>query len=399
VPVLLAEIEVHLGSSSAASSSSSPPGPQPDDSQPQVNVLDLVLVLLEKHVALTSEQRMAVALWILHTHVYEQFPISPRLALLSPVRGCGKTTLLILLEQLVAQPYRTDNTSAAAPYYLLDRRPHALLVDEVENLALRRHDVLRAVFDAGHRRGGAITRFVGGFSKRLAVYSPLAVAAIGRLPLPLQHRSITIHMKRFGPGDAQIQRLDESDPAFRASKIEIEKWARICKLNNDPKIPKGIANRAADNWRVLLAIADSLGHGEDARAAAITLNAGRQDEDSQIVLLRDIRDLFKGWKVDRIASADLVDALIALETGLWHDWRGIDDNRPPRKLTQSELGHLLSDFEIRARVVWPVRRRSDSKSRRGYYRADLEKAWSAYLDSGVTPSHPGATKSLDKPPS
>jgi hypothetical protein len=52
------------------------------------------------------------------------------------------------------------------------------------------------------------------------------------------------------------------------------------------------------------------------RAPAITLNAGRQDEDSQIVLLRDIRDVFDGWHVDRIASADLVDALgLAHRTG------------------------------------------------------------------------------------
>jgi Protein of unknown function (DUF3631) len=98
---------------------------------PSVNVLDLVLALIEEHVAITADERMAVALWLLHCWVFERYPITPRLALLSPVRGCGKTTLILLLELLLAQAYRTDNISAAAIYHRLDRTPGTtLLVDE-----------------------------------------------------------------------------------------------------------------------------------------------------------------------------------------------------------------------------------------------------------------------------
>jgi hypothetical protein len=89
---------------------------------PQINVLDLVLRLIELHVGLTPERRMAVALWALHTHVFGRFQITPRLALLSPVRGCGKTLLLILLELLTADPYRSDNVSAAVLYHELAHR-------------------------------------------------------------------------------------------------------------------------------------------------------------------------------------------------------------------------------------------------------------------------------------
>src|SRR6516164_6346233 len=102
---------------------------------PEVNVLDLVLRLLELHVAITRAERMAVALWILHCSTFDQFMITPRLTLLSPVRGCGKTTLLALIELLVPESCRTDNTTAAAIYYLLERRPSTtLLVDEGDNL-------------------------------------------------------------------------------------------------------------------------------------------------------------------------------------------------------------------------------------------------------------------------
>jgi hypothetical protein len=71
---------------------------------------------------------MTAALWILHCWVFDQFTITPRLALLSPVRGCGKTTLLAFIGLLTAEPLRTDNTSAAPIYYLLDTRPNTMLL-------------------------------------------------------------------------------------------------------------------------------------------------------------------------------------------------------------------------------------------------------------------------------
>src|SRR5262249_40309869 len=84
---------------------------------PEVNVLELVLHLVERYIAITREERLAVALWILHTYVFDRFDITPRLALLSPVRGCGKTVLLILIELLAQDPDRADNVTAASIYY------------------------------------------------------------------------------------------------------------------------------------------------------------------------------------------------------------------------------------------------------------------------------------------
>ena len=176
---------------------------------------------------------MAVALWILHTYVFERFPVTPRLALLSPVRGCGKTTLLILLELLVANPYRTDNVTAAAIYHLLDLSPRTLLADEADNLGLLSNDILRAVFNSGHRRGGAIGRFVRGRSRKFFTFAPLAVAAIGMLPLPLLHRAIVINMQRAG-GPA-LKLLDETDPKFPASREQIKRWAKHARSRANPR--------------------------------------------------------------------------------------------------------------------------------------------------------------------
>jgi Protein of unknown function (DUF3631) len=384
VPAILAETDPP----SATASRSSPAGPT---EAPEVNVLDLVLRLLELHVAVTGEQRLAVALWLLHTHVYDRFIITPRLALLSPVRGCGKTTLLVLLELLAPQPYRVDHTTPAAIYNLLSGRPHTLLIDEGDNLGLATNNVLRTVFNSGHRRGGTISRFIGGRTRKFETFAPLTLAAIGTLPLPLMHRSVTINMQRYVPSgsEAKLQELDELNPSFPAAREQIQKWASTSSLARNPEMSPELHNRVADTWRVLLAIADDLGHGEAARAAAVALSSGRLDEDPQIVLLMDVRGVFDALGIDRFSSAGLVEALLSLEDGLWQDWRGVRDDRPSRKLNQAELARLLRTFGIAPRTVWPAQRRPGSKSRRGYSRSQFEPVWASYCPPVGTATQAG----------
>jgi hypothetical protein len=329
--------------------------------KPEVNVLDLVSRLIEVHVAITPAERTAVALWILHAYVFDRFPITPRLVLLSPVRGCGKTTLLVLIELLTTRAHRTDNVSAAAIYYLLDRSSHTLLIDEGDNLDLLGNHVLRSVFNSGHRRGGSISRFVGGWSRQFPTFAPLAVAAIGTLPLPLMHRAIVINMQRPA-SEIHIEQLDEYDPSFHAAREQIQKWAASCSLAQKPEMPPALRNRAADNWRALLAIADDLGHGDDARSAALELCANRPDEDPGVVLLGDIKTVFMARGVDRIGSKVLIEALLALDDGMWNEWRGPNDDRQPRKLSQGELARLLRPFGIKPKTIWPAQRRPGDKS-------------------------------------
>jgi hypothetical protein len=376
--------DIFVATSVQASSAASQPQTASMD-EPEVNVLDLVLRLVELHVAITLAERMAVALWILHCWVFDRFTITPRLTPISPVRGCGKTTLLALIELLTDGPCRADSTTAASIYHLLEHRPNTtLLVDEGDNLDLFRNHALRTVFNSGHRRGGVISRFVGGWSRQFPTFAPLCVAAIGILPLPLMHRAVVINMQRASGG---ITRLDEHDPAFPAAREQIRRWAVTCSLASDPEMPPSLRNRSRDNWLVLLSVADSLGHGEEARAVAVELCANRPDEDPGVTLLADIRTVFVALGIDRISSEALVAALIGLEDGFWGEWRGLNDDRPPHKLSQGELSGLLRPFGIRPRTVWPKQRRPGDKSKRGYYRSQFEAAWASYCP-GDTPTQP-----------
>ena len=91
----------------------------------------------------------------------------------------------------------------------------------------------------------------------------------------------------------------------------------------DPQMPPGIYNRAADNWRPLLAIAEAVGGDEwpvKARKAAVALVGGDVDEVSRTeLLLSDIRTIFSVLKLDEITSADLIERLCAIVPRPWNE--------------------------------------------------------------------------------
>ena len=216
-----------------------------------VNALDLTRYVLEDYLELKPHEYVVISLWVLHTYVYRQFMVTPRLALISPVRGCGKTTLLALLEYLTAKGRKDDGITAAAIFRLIDREHPTLLLDEADNLGLGQNGILRAVLNSGHRKGGSQTRVIKNEAKTYSTFAPMAIAAIGMLPLPIMHRSIVIRMERKTRED--LHRLDENDlDNINIAYAVIRTWARDIKLQHDPELPKELRNRAADNFRPYL---------------------------------------------------------------------------------------------------------------------------------------------------
>jgi hypothetical protein len=352
------------------------------DSEQTYNVLNLVDGLLEKYIWVTPDERLAIALWALHTHVFPRYKVTPRLALLSPVFGCGKTTLIILLEHLVANPSRYVNVTPALLYRQIEATVSpTLLLDEANHQNLLQNPVLRVVLNA-NRYGDKIGRAIGKDNiKSYHTFTPIAIAATGTLPNDLTQRSVTINMQRHPTDAPALEPLNELDPEFTKLmimlRIEVQKWADACALNNNPENP--LRNRRADNWRVLLAIADDLGWGEEARAAATKLSQGLPDDDLKVYLLEDIRDVFDRMDVDRIITRVLLERLHAAETGMWLNWTGLNNERQPHPLTSHELGSMLRGFKIRAHTVYQLGPREyRGPSAQGFYRKDFEQAWASY---------------------
>ena len=372
---------------------SASPQSDPRDAAPSEHPFDAytpaetVHGILEKYVALEPHEYVAVTLWIIHTHVFDRFMVTPRLVLTSPVRNCGKTTLLDIASRLVARAEKTDSITGPAIMHTVHQSKRTLLLDEADNLEMPVKAVLRAVLNSGYRKGGNRTLMVKGTSKRFDVFAPVALASIGSLTLPLMSRSIVIRMRRHD-GVQSLRRFDAADTAdLDIVYSHIRHWLGQHDLNLNPDMPPELRGRQADNWRPLLSIADACGPTWSAlaRDAAIAFARTDRDEDVAITLLHHIREVFYARPVDRIASKLLIDRLLEHDE-MWSEYRGVHGNENPRKLTQGALAALLRPFGIRPRKFWPPHRDATTKSYRGYFRSDFEAAWRAYCDG--TPAQP-----------
>jgi uncharacterized protein DUF3631 len=322
--------------------------PKPDpwsDAVDGAALLSDMTAAIRRYVALPEGTAETVAVWVVHTHCYDAFMISPRLAITSPEKGCGKTTLLDVLTCLVARPLPTSNASVGAIFRVVEITKPTLLVDEADTF-LRENEELRGILNTGHRKGGSVLRCVGDDHepRTFSTWAPLAIAAIGKLPDTLEDRSITCRMVRRKPSERV-----ESFRAGRTEHLDIlarkaMRWAAdhqdaLC--DADPDVGE-LQNRVADNWRPLLAIADATG-GEwpkRLREIATAAVASRAEQSVKIQLLTDIKAAFEMKGADWLTSEDLTDFLVKMEDRPWVEFKG------GRPLTKAGLGRLLNPFGI-----------------------------------------------------
>lgn len=87
---------------------------------------------LKRYIILSVEKaEVALALWVLHTWVFECFDITPYLCINSPTRRCGKTVLMTMLYWLCCRAKKNDSMSKAAIYRSVERDKPTLVLDEV----------------------------------------------------------------------------------------------------------------------------------------------------------------------------------------------------------------------------------------------------------------------------
>jgi uncharacterized protein DUF3631 len=354
------------------------PEPWPDPVAGAV-FLDDLATAIRKHVVLPDHARDACALWVVHTYLTNRFLISPRLGVRSPTKGCGKTLLLDVLDRVVARPLPTANVTAAAIFRVIEAHRPTLLVDEADTF-LYDNDELRGVLNSGHRKGGAVLRTVGDDHepRSFATYSACVIALIGALPDTLHDRAVTVDLKRRLPSEkVEPFRPDRADHLDVLARKAV-RWAndhadRIGAA--DPAMPDCLVNRAADNWRPLLAIADVAGGEwpERARRAAEASRNAEGDDGSRLeLLLADIRDAFADKA--EMASVDLVKALVELEG---RPWAELGKSRKP--LTQNRLARMLKPISVTPEPIEVEGNLGERKQARGYKRERFEEAFIRYL--------------------
>jgi putative DNA primase/helicase len=326
--------------------------------------------IFRRYVVLPTGADIVLSLWVLHAWTMDAGDISPLMVLVSPTKRCGKTSVLILIYFLTPRSELSSNITAPALFrYIEDVRP-TLLIDEADSFA-KDNEELRGILNSGHTKAAAnVIRNVDHKPRRFSTWAPKAIATIGTLADTLEDRAVVVRLQRKPPG-ATVQRLGRRDNAdFAALRSQAARWAadNFDKLADpDPKMPN-LNDRAADNWRPLLAIADLAGGTwpEEARRAACLLSGEQQDGAIGVELLRDIRSTF--GDDDVIRSSDLVAKLTADAERPWAEWK---HGRP---LTQKQLAGLLAPFHIISLTVHPP----GLPDGKGYRRIDFEEAWAAY---------------------
>jgi hypothetical protein len=259
------------------------PWPEPVDG---IALLDALVATIRRFVVHPPAATVAVALYIVLTHVYNSFDILPILVLKSPVKRCGKTRLITIVQHLVLRPLLTANITAPSLFRTIAAFGPALLIDEADTF-VRFLDELRGLLNSGYTRSTAFAiRTVGDdhLPRAFSTWCPKILALIGKLSDTLEDRSIIVVMNRR-TRDEPVDRLRltalprELEPLLR----QVARWAQdhaAALRDSDPQVPEGLNDRAADNWCPLLAIADLVGGpwARRAREAALELSGDPEAE-------------------------------------------------------------------------------------------------------------------------
>lgn len=245
-------------------------------------LLDAVRDFIGRYVLLPGEaESTVIALWVLHTWALDAADATPYIAVTSATPRCGKTRLIETLRLLVRKAWHASSISEAALFRRVEAEHPTLLLDEVDAIfGAGPREPLRAVLNAGNRRGSTVTRAEGKGYREFPIYCAKLLAGIdnGTLPDTVRDRSIEIRMRRRD--DEPVQRL-RARPAEREADplvFSLEMWALavIPLLERiEPDLPAALSDRASDACEPLLQIADLAGadHASRARRAVEALCA------------------------------------------------------------------------------------------------------------------------------
>ncbi|MDT8281124.1 MAG: DUF3631 domain-containing protein, partial [Erythrobacter sp.] len=328
-------------------------------------LLDEIEAEVNRHCITADRVPTAVALWVLFTWQIDAARTAAILAITSPEKRCGKTTLLALLTRLVRKPLPASNISPAAVFRAIEKWTPTLLIDEADTF-LKQNDELRGVLNSGHTRSSAyVVRTVGDDHepRQFSTWGAKVIAMIGKLPDTLADRALPVAMRRKLTSE-KVERL-RGDPFVglrqRMARFAVDNVDQLKQAQ--PQIPDGINDRAGDNWEPLLAIADAAGSDwpEKARAAAIALSGEVAEADSiKTMLLADMRRLLVDDKC--LSSTDLTAKLGDMEDRPWPEF-----GKSGKPITPARVARLLTDFQIR-----PEKLPSESGYSRGTKSSSIE---------------------------
>ncbi len=347
-------------------------------------VLDRIVGELKRVLVFPKWVVETLALWIVHTYAYRLRDLAIYLAIESPEKECGKSTLLMVLAKFVNRPALSSNISSSAFYHAIHELEPTLLIDEGDtNLRTRRE--LRAIFNGGYTKDTAyVWRMAfekgggGGNGKKSSrgtlvsylVWSPKAIATIGHLEEILASRCIVVGMQRKVEGQEceRLKVIQGEELKRQCARFVLDHGKEIAE--GQPAIPRGLTNRAADVWEPLLVLADLAGGPwpELARQAAEGLTAQSKRHSPIGSLLMDIMGMFLLSGQDRLFTREII--MMLNESGERPWW----ELRRGKLASEAWLARQLRPYDIAPRTI-----RIGEVVGKGYLEADFEDAFRRYV--------------------
>jgi len=290
----------------------------------------------------------------------------------------------------VFNPIQASSITPAVIFRLIDKMHPTLLIDEADTYIHGNSD-MRGVLNSGHTRSMAfVMRTVGEQyePKQFSTWAPKVIGLIGTLPATLSDRSIAIQMRRKLPNET-VERLmlDRIEELFQPIKAQCSEWSQQnLEVLRGLRVeaPTWLHDRAADNWRPLIAIATIAGEEWIERvniAIAQTENSQYVTESLETALLKDIRSIFGKQNTDRLISVDLLYELNRLQESPWLTY-----NRG-KELSVRQLANFLKPFGIEPKTIRLKRGQySESETAKGYMLDDFQDAFVRYLPEEVDES-------------
>ena len=341
-----------------------------------VNVTELIQgieSLLERHIIMPNESRLALAVWIVASYCFDAFRIFPRVVIHSPEKRCGKTTTMEIIQSLVSRGILASNISPAATFRLIEKYHPTLIIDEADSF-LKDNEQLRGIINSSHTKSGSfVIRCEGDNNepKKYSTWSPIVMGGIKRVADTIEDRSVIVELQRKMPGE-RVQRLPvDLHERQLVMRRKLSRWrddnSNLLR-NSDPSLPEVGNDRANDNWLPLFAIAEKADPIilERLTTSFIRMESKEKSETIGTLLLEDIRNIFYDRNARKVWTQDLIHDLMELEERPWESWKG--------GFTSRALGNMLRDFSVKSRDI-----RLSGAVKKGYLLQDFNDSFARYL--------------------
>jgi len=362
------------------------------------NALNQIDTFLRRFVVLPNEEDyFLVSMWILHTYFTNRLTTTPRLALISPEYGCGKTRTLEVIAGLSFHPESLDGYTQS---YLMRKitlikeefgRPPTFCIDEVDTVwngskGDEGSEMLRRMMNSGYRVGKKIGITEGEGKNRkptqFETFAPVAFAGKGdKAPESVKTRSIEIRLQK------RLASQEIEDFFTKALRYEIEDLKEL--LNDwvdrsvedlvfeNVSLPYEIRDRERELWLPLYAVSVLCGW-EDKFKATLILHTKQKSENEISWGRRLLEDCVKVFtdlgNPETIRTKTLVVALKDLPETDYASMRygkGLDDRTLARKLKE----YLIAPLQIRF----------GNETAKGYYLHPIKEAIARYSQEGYLP--------------